>query len=83
MQQDTTRVFYACDVKIPSSIPSPVVDFLGRSALTQATSWVKKESESEPQAEVPSEFAPRPVRAIPKKRRFGFMIRRDKSRPCR
>mmetsp|Transcript_25039 Transcript_25039/g.42649 ORF Transcript_25039/g.42649 Transcript_25039/m.42649 type:complete len:288 (-) Transcript_25039:987-1850(-) len=51
-----TRVFYACDIKLSSAIPTPVLNYIGKSALKQATSWVKKESEAEPDSTVPTEF---------------------------
>lgn len=47
---DWSRVFYACDVKLKGSVPGPVVNYLSKSALKTATSWVKKESELHPQA---------------------------------
>ena len=52
-----TRVFYACDIKFKRAVPGPVMKFLTKSALKQATSWVKRESESKPQACIPKEFA--------------------------
>lgn len=51
-----TRVFYGCDVKLPATVPGPVVGFLTKKALKQATSWVKRESESKPAALFPAEF---------------------------
>ncbi|KAG7344257.1 polyketide cyclase / dehydrase and lipid transport domain containing protein [Nitzschia inconspicua] len=45
---DCTRVFYACDIKLKGKVPGPVVNFLSKTALKTATSWVKKESESNP-----------------------------------
>lgn len=52
-----TRVFYACDVKVQSAVPGPVLKFISKSALRQATAWVKKESESAPNAKIPKEYA--------------------------
>lgn len=52
-----TRVFYGCDVKLPAAVPGAVVNFVTKKALKQATSWVKRESESKPAAEFPAEFA--------------------------
>ena len=40
-----SRILYSCQVKLPSWIPGFVVDFLTKSALVEATTWVKKESE--------------------------------------
>lgn len=53
-----TRVFYGCDVKLPSGIPKPIVNYITKQALKQATSWVKRESELKPEAKMPSEYAP-------------------------
>ena len=38
------------------SVPGPVLNFVSKSALRQATAWVKKESELKPEAKFPSEF---------------------------
>jgi hypothetical protein len=50
-------VFYACDIKTKGSVPGPVLNFISKSALKQATSWVKKESEAAPDASIPDKFA--------------------------
>lgn len=55
-KQGVTRVFYGADVKLPEAVPGPVVNFVKKSALRQATSWVKRESESKPTAPFPAEF---------------------------
>mmetsp|Transcript_28502 Transcript_28502/g.28872 ORF Transcript_28502/g.28872 Transcript_28502/m.28872 type:complete len:259 (+) Transcript_28502:68-844(+) len=47
---ECTRVFYACDIKLKGAVPGPVVNFVSKSALKAATSWVKKESEKSPKA---------------------------------
>ena len=54
----TTRVFYACDIKFFGAVPGPVMNILTKQALKQATSWVKRESESQPMADIPGNFAP-------------------------
>lgn len=41
----TSRVFYACDIKMRGSVPGPVLNYISKKALQQATGWVKKESE--------------------------------------
>lgn len=41
----TTRVFYACDIKLHAGVPGPILNYISKSALKQATGWVKKESE--------------------------------------
>ena len=46
-------MFYACDVKTKGKVPGPVANFISKSALKQATHWVKKESEADPTAEIP------------------------------
>jgi len=43
-----SRVFYACDVQMGGPIPKPLMNYIGKSALKQATSWVKRESEASP-----------------------------------
>lgn len=53
-----SRVFYACDLRFKSSLPSPIMNFLQKTALKQATAWVKKESEEHPQASFPKQFLP-------------------------
>jgi len=40
-----TRVLYSCQVKLFSWVPGIVVNFLTKTALVEATSWVKRESE--------------------------------------
>jgi hypothetical protein len=42
-----SRVFYACDIKLQGSVPGPILNYISKAALKQATGWVKKESESE------------------------------------
>jgi len=46
--QKKSRVFYACDVQMGGPIPTPLLNYIGKQALKQATSWVKKESEANP-----------------------------------
>ena len=53
---DCTRVFYACDIKMAGSVPKPIINFIGKVALKQATSWVKKESEGNPKMGLPKPF---------------------------
>jgi len=53
---ECTRVFYACDIKMAGSVPKPVINFIGKVALKQATSWVKAESEKAPTAFLPKQF---------------------------
>lgn len=50
------RVFYACDVAFKQSLPGPVMNFVSKSALKQATGWVKRESEGKRDGVVPEEF---------------------------
>jgi len=42
-----SRVLYSTELKLPSWVPGIIVNFLTNSALVEATSWVKKESEKE------------------------------------
>lgn len=51
---ECTRVFYACDIKLKGAVPGPVVNFLSKTALKTATSWVKKESEKNPGGKKPA-----------------------------
>ena len=39
-----------------TSPPGPILNYISKSALKQATSWVKKESELEPKNLIPKEF---------------------------
>jgi hypothetical protein len=55
-QQGCTRVFYSCDIALRTSPPGPILNYISKSALKQATSWVKKESELEPKNCIPEEF---------------------------
>lgn len=52
----STRVFYACDVSFKTSLPKPVMNFVSKSALKQATGWVKRESEGLRDAVIPEQF---------------------------
>lgn len=56
---NSTRVFYACDVAFKTSLPGPVMNFVSKSALKQATAWVKRESEGNTNALIPEEFRTR------------------------
>jgi len=51
-----TRVYYACDIEVKSSVPRPVLNFISKSALRQATAWVKKESELAPNEKIPNKY---------------------------
>lgn len=53
-----SRVFYACDIKFKNALPGPIVNFLQKTALKQATAWVKKESELHSDADIPKAFLP-------------------------
>lgn len=44
-------------MKLPDAVPGAVVNFVQKKALRQATSWVKRESETQPDAPFPAEFA--------------------------
>jgi hypothetical protein len=54
-----SRVFYACDIKLNASVPGPILSYISKQALKQATGWVKREAENEPDA-VPSDEFPVP-----------------------
>jgi hypothetical protein len=51
-----TRVFYACDVQMKGNLPKPIINYIGKAALKQATSWVKKEAEQNQKATPPAPF---------------------------
>lgn len=57
LKKGCSRVFYACDIKFRSAVPGPVMNILTKVALKSATAWVKRESESLPNAGIPSDFA--------------------------
>jgi hypothetical protein len=68
-----SRVFYACDIKLAGKVPTPIFNYISKAALKQATSWVKKESESNPTAEMPAHFAAREEAPVEtKKRKWAF-----------
>jgi hypothetical protein len=54
-----SRLFYACDLKFKNALPKPITNFLQKTALKQATAWVKKESEGNPDAEIPKKLMPK------------------------
>lgn len=58
-----SRVFYACDIKFKRPVPGPIMNFLTKSALKQATGWVKRESEAKPEGVVPAIFGGAPATA--------------------
>jgi hypothetical protein len=43
-----SRVYYACDVQMKGVVPAPLLNYMSKTALRQATAWVKKESEAHP-----------------------------------
>jgi len=51
-----TRVYYACDIKTKGHVPGPIMNYISKAALKQATGWVKKESEANPDATIPKEY---------------------------
>jgi len=53
-----SRVFYALDLKFKNALPKPIMNYLQKTALKQATAWVKKESEGNPDAAFPEQFIP-------------------------
>ncbi|GKY91214.1 hypothetical protein MPSEU_000094100 [Mayamaea pseudoterrestris] len=71
---DVTRVFYACDIKLTGKVPGPIFNYISKAALKQATSWVKRESESNPEAAALAPFGVAPGNSVKvsKKRKWGF-----------
>jgi hypothetical protein len=51
-----TRVYYACDIQMKGHVPKPVLNYISKAALKQATSWVKKEAETHPDNVIPKEY---------------------------
>jgi hypothetical protein len=51
-----SRVFYACDVQMKGVVPAPLMNYMSKTALRQATAWVKKESEAHPDLTVSSSY---------------------------
>ena len=47
-------------------MPGPVLNFISKSALKQATHWVKKESEAAPDNKIPDQFASEQAKLIEK-----------------
>lgn len=52
----TSRVFYACDIKMKGTVPKPILSYISKAALKQATGWVKRESEEHPDAMPPAKI---------------------------
>jgi hypothetical protein len=52
-----SRVFYACDIKMKGSVPKPILNYISKAALKQATGWVKRESERFPDGDIPAQYA--------------------------
>ncbi|CAM9273230.1 unnamed protein product [Phaeothamnion confervicola] len=46
IKPDWTRVYYSCQLGIPSWVPGIVIGYLNKKAIKEANSWVKKESEA-------------------------------------
>jgi hypothetical protein len=42
-----SRVYYACDIKMTGVVPAPILNYISKAALRQATGWVKRESEKQ------------------------------------
>ena len=58
---DKSRVFYACDIQMKGSVPKPILNYISKAALKQATAWVKKESEKYPEKTMASEYGSLPA----------------------
>lgn len=48
LEPSKCRVFYACDIKMKGNVPGPILNYISKQALKQATAWVKRESEANP-----------------------------------
>lgn len=51
-----TRVYYACDIQMKGKVPGPILNYISKQALKQATAWVKKESEAHPEKTIQPEY---------------------------
>jgi hypothetical protein len=54
LEANHCRVYYAADIKMKGSVPGPILNYISKQALKQATAWVKKESENNPSLTIPS-----------------------------
>ena len=50
------RVYYACDIQMKGKVPGPILNYISKAALRQATAWVKKESEAHPDKTIQKDF---------------------------
>jgi hypothetical protein len=39
------------------SVPKPILNYISKAALKQATGWVKRESERFPDGDIPAQYA--------------------------
>lgn len=46
LSSSRSRVYYACDISMKGAVPGPIINYISKAALKQATAWVKKESEA-------------------------------------
>ena len=60
--QNWTRVYYSVEVSMFSWVPKFVVDFMSKQALTDATAWVKKQSEMRAPSQQSVEAAAAPTK---------------------
>lgn len=63
-QSHCCRVFYSCDIKMKGSVPGPILNYISKQALKQATAWVKRESEANPNRAIPSIYASKKIFAF-------------------
>jgi hypothetical protein len=56
-----SRVYYACDIQMKGTVPGPILNYISKAALKQATGWVKRESEAHPEKAIPSEYGQVPM----------------------
>lgn len=75
-QRNACRVFYACDIKMKGSVPAPILNYISKAALKQATAWVKRESEANPDATIPSEYAT--PKTIHKEKEYHHFMQQQK-----
>lgn len=80
-RDSATRVYYACDIRLAGSVPGPILNYISKAALKQATGWVKRESENSPSGSIPAEFGGKGTRSVRKPKTAPGEARRFFQRP--
>jgi hypothetical protein len=56
LSSSRSRVFYSCDISMKGAVPGPIMNYISKAALKQATAWVKKESEEHKEKTIPTQY---------------------------